>query len=116
MRFFGTATGHGEIAPIPGGVAIWSGMDYGVFNIAMMDSAPPPERGLADRVADAARFFKQHTRRWSFWVCEDYLDIHDLRRSRATLADFGLRPISHPPGMIADGLAPVRGPLPSLEI
>jgi ribosomal protein S18 acetylase RimI-like enzyme len=116
MRFFGQATGRGEIAVIPGGVAIWSGMDYGVFNIAMMDSAPPPEHGLADRVADAARYFKQRTPRWSFWLCEDHLDVHDLRRSRATLSDFGLRPISHPPGMIASALTPPRGPLPELEI
>ena len=65
---------------------------------------------------DAARYFKQRTPRWSFWLCEDYLDVHDLRRSRATLADFGLRPISHPPGMIADTLTAPRGPLPELEI
>ena len=65
MRFFGAATGKGEITAIPGGVAIWSGMDYGVFNIAMMDSAPPAEHGLANCVADAARYFKQRTPRWS---------------------------------------------------
>lgn len=116
MRFFGEATSRGEIAALPGAVAIWSGLDYGVFNIAMMDSAPPPEHGLADRVADAARYFKQRTPRWSFWLCEDHLDVHDLRRSRATLSDFGLRPISHPPGMVANALTPARGPLPELEM
>jgi len=116
MRFFGTATGRGEIAALPGGVAIWSGLDYGVFNIAMMDSPPPPGEGLAGRVADAALYFKHRTPRWSFWLCEDYLDIHDMRRSRATLSDFGLRPISHPPGMLASTLAPARGPLPELQI
>ena len=116
MRFFGAATGQGEIAALPGAVAIWSGLDYGVFNIAMMESAPPPGLGLVDRVADAAGYFKTRTPRWSFWLCEDHLDVHDLRRSRATLSDFGLRPISHPPGMIAAALAPARGPLPALEI
>jgi hypothetical protein len=30
MRFFGTATGSGEICTLPGGIAIWSGLDYGV--------------------------------------------------------------------------------------
>jgi len=116
MRFFGQATGQGEVATIAGGMAVWSGMDYGVFNIAMMDSAPAPEHGLADCVADAARYFKPRTSRWSFWLCEDYLNLHDLKRSRATLSDFGLRPISHPPGMIAAALAPARGPLAELEI
>jgi len=116
MRFFGQATGGGEIAALPGGVAIWSGLDYGVFNIAMMDSPPPLERGLAERVAEAARFFKPRTPRWSFWLCEDHLDAHDLRRSRATLSDFGLRPISHPPGMMATRLAPARTVLPKLDV
>ena len=116
MRFFGQATGKGEIAALPGGVAIYSGLDYGVFNIAMMDGPPPPERGLVERVADAARYFKRRTARWSFWLCEDHLDAHDLRRSRATLSDFGLRPISHPPGMVAWSLTPVRGALPPLEM
>jgi len=116
MRFFGGATGTGKVEDLPGGIAIWSGLDYGVFNIAMMDGAPPPERGLTERVADAARYFKSRTRRWSFWLCEDHLDAHDLRRSRAILSDFGLRPISHPPGMIALALAPPSRPLPELRL
>ena len=37
MRFFGQATGSGEIFPLPGAVAIFSGLDYGVFNISMLD-------------------------------------------------------------------------------
>jgi GNAT superfamily N-acetyltransferase len=115
MRFFGTATGAGEICALPGTLAIWSGLDYGVFNIAMLDGPPPPGMGLADRVAAAAHFFKPRTPRWSFWLCEDYLDAHDLRRARGTLADFGLRPISHPPGMFAQDLAPVHGVLPPLH-
>ena len=116
MRFFGHATGTGEISPLPGGLAIWSGIDYGVFNIAMLDSPPPAHRGLAEHLADAAHFFKPRTARWSFWLCEDHLDAHELRRARGTLADFGLRPISHPPGMVAPSLAPVRGLLPPLKI
>ena len=116
MRFFGQATGKGEVAALAGGIAVWSGLDYGVFNIAMLDGAIEGEHALAERIADAARFFKPRTGRWSFWLCEDHLDVHDLRRSRATLADFGLRPISHPPGMVAWSLTPERRPLPPLEV
>jgi GNAT superfamily N-acetyltransferase len=116
MRFFGQATGNGDIVALPGGVAIWSGLDYGVFNIAMMDGPPSPNGGLAERVAEAARYFKPRTSHWSFWLCEDHLEVHDLRRARATLSDFGLRPISHPPGMVAASLTTVRGLLPPLEI
>lgn len=116
MRFFGQATGTGEVSALPGSLAIWSGIEYGVFNIAMLDGPPGPHRELAEHIADAARFFKPRTGRWSFWLCEDHLDVHELRRARGTLADFGLRPISHPPGMIAAALHPSRDPLPALRI
>jgi ribosomal protein S18 acetylase RimI-like enzyme len=117
MRFFGQATGRGEIASLPeGGLAIWSGIEYGVFNIAMLDGPIEGEHALAERIADAARFFKPRTGRWSFWLCEDHLDVHQLRRARVTFSDFGLRPISHPPGMIAASITPARGSLPQLQI
>lgn len=116
MRFFGEATGTGKVSAIPGGLAIWSGIEYGVFNIAMLDSPPEGEHGLAERIADAARYFKGVTGRWSFWLCEDYLDPHQQRRARTTFADFGLRPISHPPGMIASSIAPPQHALPPLRI
>lgn len=116
MRFFGQATGTGKVSTIPGCVAIWSGIDYGVFNIAMLDSPPEGEHGLAERIADAARYFKPLTVRWSFWLCEDHLDVHQLRRARTTFSDFGLRPISHPPGMIASSIAPPHRELPPLRM
>ena len=42
MRFFGYATGTGEIAPLPGSIAMYSGLEYGVFNIAMLAGRVPP--------------------------------------------------------------------------
>ncbi len=116
MRFFGHATGAGNVSPLPGGLAIWSGIEYGVFNIAMLDSPPDGEHGLAERIADAARYFKPLTGRWSFWLCEDHLDTHQQRRARSTFADFGLRPISHPPGMVAPSIAPPHRALPALRV
>jgi hypothetical protein len=37
MRFFGEATGSGEIQHIDGAVGIYSGLNYGVFNIALLE-------------------------------------------------------------------------------
>jgi len=37
MRFFGEATGTGEIQHLDGAVGIYSGLDYGVFNIALLE-------------------------------------------------------------------------------
>ena len=35
MRFFGEATEAGEVVALPGSVAIYCGINYGVFNISL---------------------------------------------------------------------------------
>src|SRR5260221_11462961 len=52
MRFFGEATGTGEVRDLGGAVGIYSGLDYGGFHIAMLCGpvqvpAREPERQLA---------------------------------------------------------------------
>ena len=117
MRFFGYATANAEIASLPGGVAMYSGLDYGVFNIAMMEGrVSHAGLTLEQRLVEFAHYFKHKTPRWSLWVCEDLLDQATRRRARQTLADFGLRAISHPPGMLAPYLLPPTGSLPSLDV
>jgi ribosomal protein S18 acetylase RimI-like enzyme len=113
MRFFGEASGSGEVLPLDGCVAIFSGLDYGVFNIALLTS-PARHGELELRLTELARFFRERTLRWSFWLCDDLLDGGG-KRERQAFANFGMRVISHPPGMLAQSLAaPVR-PLPEIE-
>ena len=117
MRFFGEATGSGDVSALPGAIAIFSGLDYGVFNIAMLDGGiTRANGGLETRLGEIARYFGKRTLRWSFWLCEDLLDPGLLRRGRQTLVDFGLRAISHPPGMIAPALLPPVRPLPAIDL
>jgi GNAT superfamily N-acetyltransferase len=117
MSFFGYATGTGETASVPGGIAMYSGLDYGVFNIAMMDGrVSHAGLTLEQRLVEFAHYFKHKTPRWSLWVCEDLLDHPTRRRARQTLGDFGLRAISHPPGMIAPALLPATSSLPPLDV
>jgi len=116
MRFFGAATGSGEIRQLPGSVAVFSGLDYGVFNIALLDSpVTQMEKGLEVRIAEVAHYFRDRTLRWSFWICEDLLDAAARRRARQSFADFGLWAISRPPGMFAPKLLPPARPLPEIE-
>lgn len=116
MRFFGEATGSGEVRPLDGTVAMFSGLDYGVFNIALLTARVPGNHGdLEKRLAEVAHFFKQRTLRWSFWLCEDLLEPQARRRERQTFFDFGMRAISHPPGMVAPYLFPPLRPLPAVE-
>ena len=116
MRFFGEATGTGEIRLLDGAVAIYSGLDYGVFNIALLHGDPPRDiEGLNERLARCARYFGDRTTRWSFWLCEDALDASTRRKARSLLMDHDLRPISQAPGMLTETLAAPLRPLPKIE-
>jgi ribosomal protein S18 acetylase RimI-like enzyme len=116
MCFFGRATSTGEIHPLDGAVAVYSGLDYGVFNIALLEGDPPEGiEGLNARLAQCARYFAPRTLRWSFWLCEDSLDAPTRRRVRAFLIDRDLRPISQAPGMLVEALAPPLRSLPRIE-
>lgn len=116
MRFFGEATGKGEVCAMDRTVAMYSGLEYGVFNIALLTRpATHGDGGLDAALSEAARYFKQRTKRWSLWLCEDLMDAATRRKARQVSHDFGLRPISYPPGMIAAHLLPAVRPLPEIE-
>src|SRR6185437_5060836 len=102
MRFFGEASGKGEVRPLDGTVAMYSGLDYGVFNIGLL-TRPVTGGGtdLTERLTVLRDYFRERTLRWSFWLCQDMLDAESRQRERQTFAGFGMREISHPPGMVA---------------
>jgi ribosomal protein S18 acetylase RimI-like enzyme len=120
MRFFGEATDAGDVTSLPGSLVIYCGLNYGVFNIALLDG--PVDRTtsrndtLESRLQAIAEYFKQKTDRWSFWLCEDLLDDAELRRAERAFQRLGLRAISYPPGMITDKLLPPVKPLPEIEL
>ncbi|HTB10712.1 MAG TPA: GNAT family N-acetyltransferase [Bryobacteraceae bacterium] len=116
MRFFGEATGTGEVRALDRTVAMYSGLEYGVFNISLLTRpATMNDGGLGAALNETALYFKKRTKRWSFWLCEDLLDPATRRKTRQICNDFGLRPISYPPGMMAPKLLPPSRPLPEIE-
>jgi ribosomal protein S18 acetylase RimI-like enzyme len=116
MRFFGEATGTGEVRALDRTVAMYSGLEYGVFNISLLTRpAITNDGGLDAALSETALYFKKRTKRWSFWLCEDLLDAATRRKTRQICNDFGLRPISYPPGMMASKLLPPVRPLPKIE-
>jgi len=116
MRFFGEATGTGEVRALDGAVGIYSGLDYGVFNISMLDGPVGSEPGeMERRLAQCREFFEPRTTRWSFWLCEEFLEPRRLRAAKQALSAQHLRLISEAPGMLAEDLrAPMRA-LPEIE-
>jgi ribosomal protein S18 acetylase RimI-like enzyme len=117
MQFFGRASGSGDVQEVEGGLAIFSGLNYGVFNIGLLTQPVSAREGeLAARLKELGRFFAPRTLRWSMWLCEDMLDPAVRRRERQIFANFGMRPISEPPGMLARALLPPTRVLPEIEM
>jgi GNAT superfamily N-acetyltransferase len=119
MRFFGEATGKGEIQHFDGAVGIYCGLDYGVFNIALLERNGPDHVGpfpdFEQSIDTCGKYFAGRTPRWSFWLCEDLLDRHERRRTRHAFEGRGMRMISNPPGMYAPTLLPPIHRLPEVE-
>jgi ribosomal protein S18 acetylase RimI-like enzyme len=115
MRFFGRATGTGEVCVADGLELVYSGLDYGVFNMALLAGPVSSERDLAASLAAAGRFYRERKSRWSFWLCEDLLDPTARRHSREIFTEAGMRAISHAPGMLAPALLAPSRTLPEIE-
>ena len=115
MRFFGEAAGGGEVRAADGVDMVYSGLDYGVFNIAMLARPVASERDLTAILGAAGRYYNERKSRWSFWVCEDLLDPAARRHCRDIFTEAGMRAISHAPGMLAAALSAPSRPLPEIE-
>lgn len=115
MRFFGEASGAGEVHASDGVQMVYSGLDYGVFNIAVLERPIATDRDLAVVLARCAAFYRERKVRWSFWMCEDLLDPPARRHCREVFAEAGMRVISHAPGMVALKLSAPSRPLPEIE-
>jgi len=115
MRFFGQATGSGEIRRLDRAEAVYSGLDYGVFNIAFLNKPLSAPQDLAQVLQQCGRYYSQYRVRWSFWLCEDLLDPALRRRNRDLFSAAGMRQISQAPGMMTSSLSVPTRVLPSID-
>lgn len=115
MRFFGQASGSGNISERDGLLLIDSGVNYSVFNIAMLTEAVETPVTMARRLATAARYFNGRKTRWSMWICEEMLADPVRKKAVAVFAGERLRRLTEAPGMIADRLRPPERALPAVE-
>jgi ribosomal protein S18 acetylase RimI-like enzyme len=115
MRFFGQASGSGEVTERDGMLLIDSGVNYAVFNIAMLTGAVETRDALIRRSATAARYFEERQTRWSLWICDDLLPDPVRRDAQAIFAEDRLRRLTEAPGMIAERLRPPDRALPAVQ-
>ncbi|MGH7246463.1 MAG: GNAT family N-acetyltransferase [Pseudomonadota bacterium] len=116
MRFFGQAREDAALREAPGVSLNFSGINYSVFNSALLSTPVVADNGdLQNRIETAAAHFGPHGLRWSFWVCEDLLEGPVRRHSRQAFAARRLRAFTEPPGMLAESLASPTRQLPDIE-
>jgi ribosomal protein S18 acetylase RimI-like enzyme len=117
MRFFGSARKSGEIRELPGVCLVSCGLNYAAFNAALLSQplGMDPNQ-LRHRIEGPATHFQSRNLRWTYWLCDDYLD-HALRReSKQMFNSFGLSPLTEPPGMFAERLVPPKRRIPELVV
>ncbi len=115
LAVFARASANGVSDELPGVAVTCSGIQFSMFNSAILTAPVPTARELDARIRAAEVFFRRRGFSWSFWVCQGWLD----RDVQAVVADVfhrnGLHLVVELPGMEAGRLAPPRRPLPQLE-
>ena len=115
LAAFGGARPSGETRELEGVAVTSSGVQYSMFNSAVLTAPVATPRELARRIETADGFFAARGLAWSLWVCEGWLE----RKVRGVLADIayrgGLHEVAELPGMEAEALAPPVRALPALE-
>jgi len=115
LAAFGGAKPSGEARPLAGVAVASSGVQYSMFNSAVLTARVASPRELRQRIETAAGFFEARRLGWSFWVCQGWLESG----VRGVVADIfyrcGLHEVAELPGMEAQELAPPVRALPTLE-
>lgn len=117
MQFFGSARHTGEIRNIPGVCLVYCGLNYAAFNAALLSEPLNPDANeLRTRIQAPADHFRSRNLRWTYWLCDDYLDAALRRESRTLFNRLGMATLTEPPGMYADRLLPPKRRLPELVV
>ncbi|MGA2184979.1 MAG: GNAT family N-acetyltransferase [Bryobacteraceae bacterium] len=118
MRFFGTARSNGEIRRLAALTLISSGIDYSVFNAAVLGSAVRGRSidGLGIELKESEEFYRRRRLPWSFWACEDLIEENLWGRVRDTLENMNMRHLTTAPGMYAESLRPPSRGLPEVTV
>jgi len=117
MRFFGMARSGGEVRRLSALTLISSGIDYSVFNAAVLGSAVRGRiDGLGIEMKEAEEFYRRRGLPWSFWACEELIEESLWSRVRDNLENMNMRHLTTAPGMFAERLRPPSRVLPEVTV
>jgi len=117
MQFFGRARKGGTVSNHPGVCIVSCGLNYAAFNAAILSERVGSDaRELTNRIDIPSSYFHPRNLRWTYWLCDDYLDKPVRREARAIFNRCGLYPLTEAPGMYAERLAPPSRVLPEVEV
>ena len=117
MQFFGRARKSGEVQEQAGVCIVSCGLNYAAFNAAVLtETVGADSRELMRRIQRPASFYNPRNLRWTYWVCDDYLDKPLRREANNVFARCGLRPLTEAPGMYAEQLSVPARLLPVIDV
>jgi GNAT superfamily N-acetyltransferase len=91
------------------------GVRFQMFNGAFLSGPVLSEGELERRAISADLHFGKAGLKWSFWLCDSFLQPGAVRRAGEAFARHDLRCATEMPGMIALALPPAGHPLPDCE-
>lgn len=115
FRIVATHRSNGELHESEGVSIASAGVSFQMFNAAFLSAPVVSEKQMDLRVAQAAVYFAARGQRWSYWICNDWLDNRTRRRLQATLRKRNLYQAVELPGMLADEVLPPARVLPKQE-
>jgi ribosomal protein S18 acetylase RimI-like enzyme len=117
LRFFGHARADAEIRDLPGVSLIFCGLNYAAFNAALQaDPMVGDAQQLGRLIELSAEHYDARSLRWTYWLCEDFLNQALRPEAPRVFKRHGLRHLTEAPGMYTDRLAPATRSLPVLEV
>lgn len=106
----------GEVCHRPGVSISSSGIDYSVFNAAMLTQAVQSVEEVERALATASTHYRMRGLGWSFWLCENLLDDVTRQRIPEILRRNRLRLVAEAPGMYAVAIPPPDRALAHLTV
>jgi ribosomal protein S18 acetylase RimI-like enzyme len=115
MQCYAFCSPDGQVQRVGGVVLTSSGVNYSVFNSAMLTAPVETPNGMDLRIRLAEVHFAARGLGWSYWICEDLCARPVLRSFDTLFADHNMQIIAQPPGMYADRLWPREHPPADLK-